>query len=142
MISMRNTQSKFPRSSPVTGSLEGGRNSATRIFPARMFSGQRCRVTISIYGASPLHRLVRSTWRQAYATMLKKAMTSDAVMLVRNIDKAPYHLGSDAQPELNDTSGDSLHSRNRGQKEAQKPRQHAPALALCGRLAHERVETG
>jgi hypothetical protein len=31
--------------------------------------------------------------------MLKKAMTSDAVMLVRNIDKAPYHLGSDAEPE-------------------------------------------
>ena len=108
MISMRNTQSKFPRSSPVTGSLEGGRNSATRIFPARMFSGQRCRVTISIYGASPLHRLVRSTWRQAYATMLKKAMTSDAVMLVRNIDKAPYHLGSDAEPELRDPLAPSL----------------------------------
>ena len=34
--------------------------------------------------------------------MLKKAMTSDAVMLVRNIDKAPYHLGSDAEPELRD----------------------------------------
>jgi hypothetical protein len=111
MISMRNTQSKFPRSSPVTGSLEGGRNSATRIFPARMFSGQRCRVTISIYGASPLHRLVRSTWRQAYATMLKKAMTSDAVMLVRNIDKAPYHLGSDAQPELNNPLAPILNLR-------------------------------
>jgi len=68
MISMRNTQSKFPHSSPVTGSLEGGRNGAIRTFPERMFSGQRCRVTISIYGASPLHRLVRSAWDKPHLT--------------------------------------------------------------------------
>src|SRR5262249_50239133 len=76
----------------------------------------------------PLH--VNCHASSANAAMLKKAMISDAIMLVRNIDKA--HLGSDV--ELRDpnfeTSGDSLHSRNRGQKEAQKPRQCAPALAL------------
>jgi hypothetical protein len=43
--------------------------------------------------------------------MLKKAMTIDAVMLVRNIDKAPYHLGSDAEPELNDLLAPILNLR-------------------------------
>jgi len=36
----------------------------------------------------------------ANAGMLKKAMISDAIMLVWNIDKAPYHLGSDAARRL------------------------------------------
>ena len=46
----------------------------------------------------PLHVNCRAS--SANAAMLKKAMISDAIMLVRNIDKA--HLGSDAEPELRD----------------------------------------
>ena len=57
----------------------------------------------------PLHVNCRAS--SANATMLKKAMTSDAVMLVRNFDKAPYHLGSDAQPELNDPLAPILNLR-------------------------------
>src|SRR5215472_9502240 len=42
----------------------------------------------------PLHVNCRAC--SANAAMLKKAMISDAIMLARNIDKAPSHLGSDA----------------------------------------------
>ena len=40
----------------------------------------------------PLHVNCRAF--SANVAMLKKAMISDAIMLARNIDKAPYHLGS------------------------------------------------
>ena len=70
-------------------------------------------------------------------------MISDAIMLVRNIDKA--HLGSDVEPELRDpnfeTSGDSLHSRNRGQKEAQTAAVR-PGARLAVGLGREGVGTG
>src|SRR5215510_12000664 len=42
----------------------------------------------------PLHVNCRAS--SANAAMLKKAMISDAIMLARNIDRAPYHFGSDA----------------------------------------------
>jgi hypothetical protein len=70
--------------------------------------------------------------------MLKKAMISNAIMLVRNIDKAlTISVATQKQITLPfgsnfETSGDSLHSGNRAQKEAQKPRRRDPALAQLG----------
>jgi len=62
-------------------------------------AGPRVRTTVSGDGdialgsiIVPLHVNCRAF--SANVAMLKKAMISDAIMLARNIDKAPYHLGS------------------------------------------------
>src|SRR5262249_2823454 len=75
----------------------------------------------------PLHVNCRAS--SANAAILKKVMISGAIMLVWNIDTA--HLCSGAELELRDPLASSLHSRNRGQKEAQNHRASAARRCLA-----------